>query len=147
MRTRRRRRRAYRRQLGGFFRIGRSRHAEGEFFRDLRNRCQPGVQGFAFSNASAGFSDEWRVQGAGLAGGAPVTLIFTVRIAGRHSGASRRGAASVALSARDVGVNGPSQNIIWASVDHAARDYPWGCNTFIGRTLAGRRGHRQPGSK
>jgi len=69
--------------------------------------------------------------------------MFTVHIAGTHGGTSQRAAALVALSARDVGMNGLSQNFNWGRVDQTARDYPWACKTFIGRALAGRRGHRQ----
>jgi hypothetical protein len=104
------------------------------------NRFQPGVLGNAFSNSSASFSDEWLVQGAGLTAGAPVTLNFTVRIAGLHSGASmlygasQRAGASVTIAAHDVG-SGTTQNFNWGS-DQTIGDFVWAYNTFVGRTVA-----------
>jgi PEP-CTERM motif len=105
-------------------------------------RFQPGVLGNAFSNASAGFNDEWLVQGAGLVAGTPVTLLFTVHINGTHSGAStlygtsQRAGAAVALVGRDVGVGGLSQNFNWGSGTQSTGNYQWAYNTFVGRTVA-----------
>lgn len=105
-------------------------------------RFVPGVLGNAFSNASAGFNDEWLIQGAGLAAGTPVTLLFTVQISGTDSstsmlyGASQQAAAAVALSARDVGVAGLTQTFNWGSVAQATGSYVWAYSTFVGRTVA-----------
>ena len=105
-------------------------------------RFVPGVVGYAYSNASAGFSDEWLIQGAGLAAGTPVTLMFTVHISGTHSGAStlygtsQRAGAAVALVGRDVGVDGLGQNFNWGSGTQATGDFLWAYNTFVGRTVS-----------